>query len=53
MALLEGCGYQVIAEGVETKDQLILLKDVGVNFVQGYYFGRPVSVEEIQKFKVW
>ncbi|HVY19338.1 MAG TPA: EAL domain-containing protein [Bauldia sp.] len=35
-------GFQTIAEGVETEDQVALLRDMGVNSLQGYYFSKPV-----------
>jgi EAL domain-containing protein (putative c-di-GMP-specific phosphodiesterase class I) len=34
---------QVIAEGVETEEQLYLLRELNCNFVQGYLFSRPVT----------
>ena len=37
---------EVIAEGVETKEQLTFLADLGCHQVQGYYFSPPVSAEE-------
>ncbi|MCZ2260320.1 EAL domain-containing protein [Sporosarcina sp. G11-34] len=37
----------VIAEGVETEEQFNLLKTLGVDAVQGYYIGVPVSKDEI------
>ncbi|MGZ4959943.1 MAG: bifunctional diguanylate cyclase/phosphodiesterase [Methylomonas sp.] len=37
----------VIAEGVETKDQLDFLKNDGCEEVQGYYFSRPVPAYEV------
>ena len=40
----------VIAEGVETENQLAMLKHAGCDFVQGYYFSRPVPPEEFEKF---
>lgn len=39
----------VIAEGVETKEQLQFLKDQNCNQAQGYYFNRPLPPEEIEK----
>lgn len=38
----------VIAEGVETEGQLQLLKKLGCALVQGYYFSRPLPVEEFE-----
>lgn len=42
-------GMKVIAEGVETVQQLDFLKENDVDFIQGYYFHRPMSAESIQK----
>lgn len=38
-------GFDVIAEGVETQDQLEALDALGVPYAQGYYLGRPQTVE--------
>jgi EAL domain-containing protein (putative c-di-GMP-specific phosphodiesterase class I) len=35
-----------IAEGVETAEQLALIRQMGCNEVQGYYFGRPMAADE-------
>ena len=43
-------GVPVVAEGVETQDQVDLLRHMGCNIVQGYYFSRPVTPEEFEKF---
>lgn len=40
-------GLYVIAEGVETEEQLQVLKSLGVDAVQGYYIGVPVPAEKI------
>ncbi len=40
----------VIAEGVETAEQLFTLKSMGCDVVQGYYFSKPVPAEEFEKF---
>ena len=37
----------VIAEGVETKEQLDLLEELGCDIIQGYYFSKPLSAEEL------
>ena len=40
----------VVAEGVETKEQYELLKKLGCDIIQGYYFSKPVPAEEFEKF---
>ena len=39
----------VVAEGVETANQLKLLRDAGCDLVQGYYFSRPLPPEEFEQ----
>jgi EAL domain-containing protein (putative c-di-GMP-specific phosphodiesterase class I) len=38
-----------IAEGVETAEQYAELKAMGCNLIQGYYFSRPLSVDDFVK----
>ena len=40
---------KVVAEGVETKEQLSILKDRDCNYIQGYYFSKPLPESEIEK----
>ena len=40
----------VVAEGVETEDQVDLLKRMGCHIAQGYYFSKPVSAEAFETF---
>jgi len=35
-------GMKVVAEGVETREQLFLLRKKGCEFIQGYYFSKPL-----------
>lgn len=39
----------VIAEGVEEKKQMEMLKRLGCNYIQGYYFAKPMPMEEYEK----
>ncbi|MBF0265238.1 MAG: EAL domain-containing protein [Gammaproteobacteria bacterium] len=43
-------GLDVIAEGVETEQQLHFLEQIGCDFIQGYYLSRPVSADELEHF---
>ncbi|CAM5197440.1 hypothetical protein UACE39S_06101 [Ureibacillus acetophenoni] len=39
----------VIAEGVETKEELDFLIEQNCNYIQGYYYGKPCPIEEFEK----
>ena len=41
---------KLVAEGVETKEQLDKLKELKYDIIQGYYFSKPVSSDEFEKF---
>jgi PAS domain S-box-containing protein len=43
--LAEGFGCETIAEGVEDEETLVLLREYGVDFAQGYHLGRPAPLE--------
>ena len=45
----KGLQIRVVAEGVETQEQLALLRRQGCPEGQGYYFGRPVSGREFSQ----
>jgi len=40
---------KVVAEGVETKEQLSVLKERDCDYIQGYYFSKPLPADEIEK----
>ena len=42
----------VVAEGVETEEQLIALKELGCDYVQGYYFSKPVPARDFERFLI-
>ena len=49
ISLSHSLGYEVVAEGVETEQQLDFLLERSCNFAQGYLFSAPVPVEEFAR----
>ena len=47
--LARALGMEVVAEGIETRDQYDLLRRLGCRFGQGYLFSRPVPAETVSK----
>ena len=48
-AICHQVNLKVCIEGVEEKEEYDLINSFGVDYIQGYYFGRPLSKEEITK----
>lgn len=47
--MAESLKMPVIAEGVEEKQQVEMLKALGCDYIQGYYFSKPIPMEEYRK----
>ena len=41
--MLQDMGLEIVAEGVETKEQADEICKLGVSFIQGYYFSKPLT----------
>jgi diguanylate cyclase (GGDEF)-like protein len=48
--MAKNMGFRTVAEGVETEEQVGMLRDTGVDELQGYYFSKPVLGEQ---FAAW
>jgi EAL domain-containing protein (putative c-di-GMP-specific phosphodiesterase class I) len=49
VTMAHGLGMRVVAEGVETPEQLKLLAGLKCDEYQGYLFSRPVAAEQIER----
>ncbi|WP_409438823.1 EAL domain-containing protein [Psychromonas sp. GE-S-Ul-11] len=46
IAIAHSLGLKVVAEGVEISEQLNILNDLGCDYVQGYYFSKPMPAQK-------
>jgi len=52
VALAQSLGMATTAEGVETEQEHLMVRELGCTKVQGYYFGRPLPVEEARTLAI-
>lgn len=52
VGLTHSLGLRAVAEGVETRDQLNFLADIGCELAQGYLIARPMAAGEVPEFLV-
>jgi diguanylate cyclase (GGDEF)-like protein len=52
IGLAHNLNLKVVAEGVETEDQFDFLRSADCDYVQGYYFSKPLGMEEILRFLI-
>jgi len=50
IAMASALGMKTIAEGVETQQQLDILNDLGCDYIQGYFFSRPLPAAEFIQY---
>ncbi len=48
VAVARALDLQVIAEGIETREEQQFVKENGVDIIQGYYYARPMPVDEFE-----
>ncbi|WP_236725652.1 putative bifunctional diguanylate cyclase/phosphodiesterase [Candidatus Reidiella endopervernicosa] len=50
LGLAKGMRLRVVAEGVEEEAQLELLRELGCDYIQGYYYSRPLPTDEMRAY---
>ena len=48
--ILHKLNMGVVAEGIETEEQMKVMQDMGVEYIQGYYYSRPIPEDEFIAF---
>ncbi|MDP2430575.1 MAG: EAL domain-containing protein, partial [Pseudomonadota bacterium] len=47
VAMAQTLGFKVVAEGIETEEQLKVLREIGCHVGQGYLFAMPLTADEL------
>jgi cyclic di-GMP phosphodiesterase Gmr len=50
LGLARAFGFTVVAEGVETEREVQFLKDIGVDYAQGYFYARPMPADAFESW---
>ncbi len=50
VSMIHGMDLQIVTEGVENEKQYHILKDLGIDFIQGYYLAKPLSAMNFLEF---
>ena len=48
--MIKKLGFKVLAEGVETQEQVNMLTEAGCSYAQGYFYAKPMPVADFLKF---
>ncbi len=48
--MIKGMNLKIVSEGIETEEQYKVMKEMGINYIQGYYFSKPLPEEEFLEF---
>lgn len=50
MHMIQGMELEIVAEGIETKEQYDTMRALDISYIQGYYFSRPIPEQEFLQF---
>lgn len=50
MRMIHGMELNIVSEGIETQEQFDVMKELGINYIQGYYFSKPLPEAEYIEF---
>ena len=50
MHMIHGMGLKIVAEGIETEEQCRKMEEIKINYIQGFYFSKPLPEEEFLAF---
>lgn len=50
VSMAKNLKLETVAEGVENLNQIQMIKDMGCEYIQGYYYSKPIDIEQLQSF---
>lgn len=50
MHMIHGMGLKIVSEGIETVEQFAHMRELGISYIQGYYFSKPISRQDFVEF---
>lgn len=50
MSMIHDLKLEIVSEGVETKEQMEIISGLGIDYIQGYYFSKPLPADMFLKF---
>ena len=50
MHMIHGMGLKIVSEGIETDEQFDKMSELGISYIQGFYFSRPLEKKEFIQF---
>ncbi len=50
ISMVHGMEMKTVSEGIETEEQLRKMEDMGISYIQGYYFSKPLPQDAFLSF---
>ncbi|MCM1498673.1 MAG: EAL domain-containing protein [Clostridium sp.] len=50
MHMIQGMNLDIVSEGIETRQQFETMRDLGIQYIQGFYFSKPLAGEDFLAF---
>ena len=48
--MVKGLGHKIVFEGIQEQEQIELIKDLDVDYIQGYFYSRPINKKDFINF---
>ena len=52
MHMIHGMGLKIVSEGIETNEQFGRMSELGISYIQGFYFSKPLEKKEFIEFLI-